>query len=115
NGAFQVWAGVEDEVDARALSRRLGSKAPLIFREFSAEERNNQVHPVDLLVEQAEVRVEGLDATRLLQIRSVQTPVAPTLGARVSLGSFALPRPPDGVVRAIPHLINYARDEGDIH
>jgi adenylate cyclase len=61
------------------------------------------------------VKVEGLDPAKLLQLRALEPPVSPLLGARAALGSFALPRSPDGVVRGVPLLVNYARDEGEIH
>ena len=61
----------------------------------------------------AEVEVEGLDPAQLPEVRQLQHPVAPLLGAASLYGAVTVPPDPDGVVRGLPHLVSYTPREGE--
>ncbi|MFN0061148.1 MAG: CHASE2 domain-containing protein [Myxococcaceae bacterium] len=111
----EVWAGVEDDVDARALSEKLSLPAPMVFRELTAAERSRQVDAQHLLAEFAEVHVDGLEVSRVSSVRSLAPPVASLLGGRGGLGALTLVPDADGRVRSVPLLVNWSREEGDVH
>ncbi|MCP3141119.1 adenylate/guanylate cyclase domain-containing protein [Pyxidicoccus xibeiensis] len=102
----EVWGGATDEADGRALGARLGVGSAAI-EERRAVDDTHRVGPTDLFVSLAEVQVEGLDASKLVEVRHLQHPVAPLLGGGTGYGAVTLPADPDGVVRAIPHLVSF--------
>jgi adenylate cyclase len=102
----EVWGGATDEADARALGGRLGASAAAIEERRAADD-TYRVGPTDLFVSLAEVQVEGLDPSMVVEVRHLQHPVAPLLGGGSGFGAVTLPADPDGVVRAIPHLVAY--------
>ncbi|HSP81777.1 MAG TPA: adenylate/guanylate cyclase domain-containing protein, partial [Myxococcaceae bacterium] len=63
----------------------------------------------------AEVQVEGLEPSLLPEVRQLEHPVAPLLGTGSLYGAVTVPPDPDGVVRAIPHLVSYRSREGTRH
>ena len=70
---------------------------------------------MELFVSLAEVEVEGLDASQLAGgAASSEHPVAPLL-AREPLRCGHHSADPDGVVRAVPHLVSYRSREGARH
>ena len=102
----EVWGGATDEADGRALGTRLGTSSAAIEERRAADD-TYRVGPTDLFVSLAEVQVEGLDPSKLVEVRHVLHPVAPLLGGESGYGAVTLPADPDGVVRAIPHLVAY--------
>ncbi|QSQ28234.1 adenylate/guanylate cyclase domain-containing protein [Pyxidicoccus parkwayensis] len=102
----EVWGGATDEVDGHALGIRLGVSSAAIEERRAADDAW-RMGPTDLFVSLAEVQVEGLDPTKLLEVRHLQHPVAPLMGGGSGYGSVTLPADPDGVVRAIPQLVAY--------
>jgi adenylate cyclase len=109
-----VWAGVRTEEEGRSLIRGWDPKAPLTIRELTPPDRASEISPVELLVSQAAVEVEGLDPTRVPRARSLEVPFAPLIGTRSGFGGVALPPDPDGDVRGVQHLVNYAPREGQV-
>ncbi len=114
-GTLEVWAGVADEAEGRVLGDRLGVGGPLVVQERRAADDSYRVNPLDLFVAMTEVEVEGLDASKLIQVRQLQHPVAPLLGPESVYGAVSVPADPDGVVRGLPHLVNYAPRNGVRH
>ncbi|WP_426751026.1 CHASE2 domain-containing protein [Myxococcus sp. Y35] len=102
----EVWGGVSDDADGKALGARLGATAP-ILEERRAADDSHRVGPTELFVALAAVEVEGLDAAELIELRQLQHPVVPLLGAGSGFGASTLLADPDGQVRAIPHLVSY--------
>ncbi|MBZ4415614.1 adenylate/guanylate cyclase domain-containing protein [Myxococcus sp. RHSTA-1-4] len=102
----EVWGGATDEADARALGGRLGVASAAIEERRAADD-TYRVGPMDLFVSLAQVQVEGLDPSKLVEVRHLQHPVAPLLGGGSGFGAVTLPADPDGVVRAVPHLVAY--------
>jgi len=114
DGKVQVWAGVQAEEEGRALARRWDPKATPTVRALLPADRASEVTPVDLLVSMSAVEVEGLDPARVPRARSLEHPFAPLLGPRSGFGSASFLRDEDGVVRGVPHLVNYAPREGQV-
>ncbi|MCY1015155.1 adenylate/guanylate cyclase domain-containing protein [Pyxidicoccus sp. MSG2] len=102
----EVWGGATDEADGHGLGTRLGVGSAAIEERRAADD-TYRVGPTDLFVSLAEVQVEGLDASKLVEVRHLQHPVAPLLGGGSGYGSVTLPADPDGVVRAVPQLVAY--------
>ncbi|NMO18486.1 adenylate/guanylate cyclase domain-containing protein [Pyxidicoccus fallax] len=102
----EVWGGATDEADARALGGRLGVGSAAIEERRAADDAY-RVGPTDLFVALSEVQVEGLDSSKLVEVRHLQHPVAPLLRGSGGFGAVSLPADPDGVVRAIPHLVAF--------
>ncbi|WP_163996984.1 adenylate/guanylate cyclase domain-containing protein [Pyxidicoccus caerfyrddinensis] len=102
----EVWGGATDEADGHGLGTRLGVGSAAIEERRAADD-TYRVGPTDLFVSLAEVQVEGLDATKLVEVRHLQHPVAPLLGGGSGYGSVTLPADPDGVVRAVPQLVAF--------
>ncbi|WP_426736591.1 CHASE2 domain-containing protein [Myxococcus faecalis] len=107
----EVWGGATDEADAKSLGSRLGAPGAVIA-ERRASDDTFRVGPTDLFVSLAEVQVEGLDTSKLLEVRQLQHPVAPLLGGGAGYGAVTLTADPDGVVRGIPHLVAYTARGG---
>jgi adenylate cyclase len=110
----QVWAGAATEEEARSVLRLWDVKGPTQIRELQPSDRAHEVSPVDLLVSLGAVTVEGMDPQRVPRVRSLQHPYAPLIGSRSLYGGVALAPDQDGVVRGIPHLVNYAPREGQV-
>lgn len=102
----EVWGGATDEADARTLGGRLGAGTAVIEERRAADDAY-RLGPTDLFVSLAAVHVPGLDASRLVEVRQLEHPVAPLLGGGTGFGAITLPADPDGVVRAVPHLVAY--------
>ncbi|HLL55587.1 MAG TPA: adenylate/guanylate cyclase domain-containing protein [Myxococcaceae bacterium] len=111
----QVWAGVSSEAEGRELAPRWGAKGAVGIREFFPNERPFQVTPVDLLLGQAEVRVEGLDPASLPRARSLVHPVPALLGSQSRYGATDAGPDFDGTVRGIAHLTSYTTPDGKAH
>lgn len=112
-----VWAGVQSEEEGRALIRSWNPKdlkAPLVVRELTPADRASEVTPVELVVSLAEVKVDAVDPAKISRARSLEHPFAPLIGARSGYGSAGLQPDPDGTVRGVPHLTNYAPREGQV-
>jgi adenylate cyclase len=109
-----VWAGVEDERDGQLFTAQLGLP-PTKVEERSARDDDHRFTALDLFVSLAEVEVEGLDASRLLQVRNLRHPVAPLLSPASLYGAATALPDPDGVVRGLLHLVSYAPREGVRH
>ncbi|MCP3101780.1 adenylate/guanylate cyclase domain-containing protein [Myxococcus sp. K15C18031901] len=108
----EVWGGATDAADAKVLGARLGVSGAVV-EERRASDDTFRLGTTDLFVSLAEVQVEGLDASRLVEVRQLQHPVAPLLeGEAGGFGAVTLPADPDGVVRGIPHLVSYAARGG---
>lgn len=102
----EVWGGATDEADGRALGAKLGVGSAAIEERRAADD-TYRLGPTDLFVALAEVQVDGLDPSKLVEVRHLQHPVAPLLGGGSGYGAVTLPADPDGVVRAIPQLVAY--------
>ncbi len=111
----QVWAGVSSEAEGKELAPRWDAKGSVGIREFSPSERPFQVTPVDLLLGQAEVEVEGLDPSALPRARSLVHPVPALLGTQSLYGAGDVEPDFDGRVRGIPHLTSYTTPDGKTH
>jgi adenylate cyclase len=113
-GKVEVWAGVEDEREGQVLSAQFGTGLVLV-QERRAKDDEWRVTPLDLFVSLAEVEVEGLDPSRLLQVRTLQHPVVPLLGSQSLYGAVSGYPDPDGIVRGMLHLVSYTPREGEHH
>ncbi|XXF75760.1 adenylate/guanylate cyclase domain-containing protein [Myxococcaceae bacterium GXIMD 01537] len=113
--ALEVWAGVADEPEGRALGEQLGGAGPWLVQERRASDDSFRVTALDLFVALTEVEVQGLEPEKLVQVRHLEHPVAPLLGPQSLYGGASVPLDPDGVVRGLPHLVNYAPREGVRH
>jgi len=111
----QVWAGVNSEAEGRELAPRWEAKGALSVREFSPAERAFQVTPLDLLLSQAEIEVEGLDPAGLPRARSLSYPVPTLLGEQSQFGAGEPEADFDGVVRGVSHLTSYVTPDGRTH
>lgn len=110
---FTLAVGTRTREAAQELIDREGNREltePL--RPFLPSDRAHEMDAQALLLELAEVRVEGLDPSRLLQVRSLQAPLVPLLSATVGLGAMPVLPDQDGRVRAISHLVAIRDDEG---
>ncbi|WP_229908253.1 adenylate/guanylate cyclase domain-containing protein [Comamonas sp. JC664] len=103
---IEVWAGVTDAADGKALGARLGATTPIVEERRAADDAY-RAGPTELFVAMAAVEVEGLDAAALIELRHLQHPVVPLLGAGAGFGATTLLADPDGQVRAIPHLVSH--------
>jgi adenylate cyclase len=110
----EVWAGVEDEREGQVLAARFGANQVLV-RERRNTDDTSRFTALDLFVSLAEVEVEGLDPSKLLQVRTLQHPVVPLLGSQSLQGSVTRFPDADGVVRGMLHLVSYAPREGEHH
>lgn len=104
--------GTRTREAALALIEREGRGVAQQPRPFLPSDRAHELDALGLLLELAEVRVEGIDPARLLQVQSVEPPLVPLLSADVGLGTMPLLPDPDGKVRAIPHLVAVRDNEG---
>lgn len=111
----QIWAGVSSESEGKELAPQWDAKGPLGVREFSPTERAFQVQPLDLLLSQAEVQVQGLEPATLPRARSLDHPVPALLGTQSLYGSSVAPPDSDGRVRGIAHLTSYVTPDGRAH
>lgn len=111
----EVWAGVASEQEGMRLAPELGVREAPRVEERQVADDTFRVGPVELFVSLAEVQVEGLDPAGLTEVRQLQHPVAPLLGARSLYGSVTVMPDADGVVRSIPHLVSYRSREGARH
>jgi len=112
----EVWAGVEDEREGQVLAARLGApQAQALVRERRSSDDASRVTPLDLFVSLAEVEVEGLDPSQLLQVRTLRHPVVPLLGSQSLQGAVTGFPDADGVVRGMLHLVSYEPHEGEHH
>jgi adenylate cyclase len=109
-----VWAGVQGEEEGKALIRSWDPKAPLVVRELTPADRASEVTPVELMVSLGDVQVDGVDPAKVPRARSLDHPFAPLIGARSGFGAVSLQADPDGAVRGVPHLWNYAPREGQV-
>ncbi|WP_224247908.1 CHASE2 domain-containing protein [Hyalangium gracile] len=110
----EVWAGVEDEREGQTLAARFGA-SPAPVRERRNSDDASRFTALDLFVSLAEVEVEGLDASRLLQVRTLQHPVVQLLGSQSLYGAVTGFPDADGTVRGMLHLVSYAPREGERH
>jgi adenylate cyclase len=104
--AVEVWAGVTHEQEGSQVAQALGVREPRV-EERQATDDVFRVGAIELFVSLAEVQVEGVEPSQLTEVRQLQHPVAPLLGAASRYGAVTLLPDPDGVVRAIPHLVSY--------
>lgn len=112
----EVWAGVEDEREGQVLAARLGAApAPTLVRERRSSDDASRITPLELFVSLAEVQVEGIEPSQLLQVRTLRHPVVQLLGSQSLLGSVTGFPDADGVVRGMLHLVNYEPHEGEHH
>ena len=111
--AVEVWGGVASEQEGQRVALDLGVREPPRVQERRAADDAYRVGPLELFVSLAEVQVEGLDASQLQEVRQLEHPVAPLLGAASLYGSLSLPADSDGLVRAVPHLVSY-RGQNDV-
>jgi len=114
-GRTRVWAGVASEEEARQLAKRLGVSGTPLTREFGATDRGFQVLPEDLLVQLAEVQVQGLDLEAVPVARSLDVPISVLLGRASRYGHTALAIDGDGKVRGIQHLVRWVSPRGRTH
>ncbi len=112
--SLEVWAGVEDPQDGQLISARFGP-GPAVVQERRAADDTWRVSPLELFVSLTEVEVEGLDPSRLLQVRTLQHPVVPLLGPQSVYGAVNGFADPDGVHRGVLHLVSYTPREGEHH
>ncbi|MET0406482.1 MAG: adenylate/guanylate cyclase domain-containing protein [Cystobacter sp.] len=110
-----IWAGVASEQEGLRVALELGVREPPRIEERRVSDDAYRVGPLELFVSLAEVKVEGMDLSLLEEVRQVEHPVAPLLGTASLYGSITLPADPDGVVRAVPHLVSYRSREGTRH
>ena len=108
----EVWGGVASEQEGQRVALDLGVREPPRVLERGTRDDAYRVGPLELFVSLAEVQVEGLDASRLEEVRQLEHPVAPLLGEASLYGAITLPADSDGLVRAVPHLVSY-RGRGD--
>lgn len=108
----EVWAGALTEAKARELATALEVKGAAPVRPEGADDAKNEVRPVDLLVELAQVQVSGLAVERLPQVRSLEGPVAQLLNGTLSFGADLVARDVDWSVRSVPLLLNYPDADG---
>ncbi|MBM7115137.1 CHASE2 domain-containing protein [Archangium primigenium] len=108
----EVWGGVASEQEGQRVALELGVREPPRVLERRTSDDAFRVGPQELFVSLAAVRVEGLDVSRLEEVRQLEHPVAPLLGEASLYGAVTLPADSDGIVRAVPHLVSY-RGQGD--
>jgi adenylate cyclase len=113
--AVEVWAGVANELEGQRVALAQGVREPPKVQERRITDDTYRVGPLELFVSLAEVEVEGLDAAQLEEVRQLEHPVAPLLGTASLYGAITVPADPDGVVRAVPHLVSYRSREGSRH
>ncbi|EPX63410.1 Adenylate cyclase [Cystobacter fuscus DSM 2262] len=111
-GGVEVWAGVASEQEGQRVALEQGVREPPRVQERRISDDVYRVGPLELFISLAEVKVEGLDASQLGEVRQVEHPVAPLLGTASLYGAITLPADPDGVVRAVPHLVSYRGRDG---
>ncbi len=110
----EVWAGVEDEREGQLVAARFGA-GPSLVRERRSADDASRVTALDLFVSLAEVEVEGLDPSKLLQVRTLQHPVVQLLGAQSLYGAVTGFPDADGTLRGTLHLVSYSPREGEHH
>ncbi|WPB80830.1 adenylate/guanylate cyclase domain-containing protein [Archangium violaceum] len=113
--ALEVWAGVASEQEGQRVALEQGVREPPKVQERRVSDDTHRVGPLELFVSLAEVQVEGLDVAQLEEVRQLEHPVAPLLGSASLYGSTTVLPEPDGVVRAVPHLVSYRSREGTRH
>jgi adenylate cyclase len=110
----EVWAGVEDEREGQILATRFGASQSLVRERRSADDAS-RVTALDLFVSLAEVEVEGLEPSKLLQVRTLQHPVVQLLGSQSLYGAVTGFPDADGTLRGTLHLVSYSPREGEHH
>ncbi|AKJ05306.1 adenylate/guanylate cyclase domain-containing protein [Archangium gephyra] len=113
--ALEVWAGVASEQEGQRVALEQGVREPPRVQERRVTDDTHRVGPLELFVSLAEVQVEGLDVAQLEEVRQLEHPVAPLLGTASLYGASTVLPEPDGVVRAVPHLVSYRSREGTRH
>jgi adenylate cyclase len=108
----EVWAGITSADDGAFLATTLELKGPPEIREYAARERHRQVTSLSLLTKLAEVRVDGLDISKVLRVRRLEPPFPVHLGQASHFGSVELRGDVDGIVRTVPLLVAYEASEG---
>lgn len=102
---WAVWAGTENEEEARSLGQRWGVRFPLHVRDFTPRDQQYQVTPLVHFARLAQIEVHGVDLEALPTVKAVDHPVTPLLSRRSLYGATHVRPDGDGVVRAFPHLI----------
>ncbi len=110
----EVFAEVSSEPEGKQLAAVWGVPNPTFRPRVPADDAYAR-RAEDLLVALAEVQVEGLDPEKLTEVRYLAHPVAPLLASKSVYGSVNAPPDPDGVVRALPHLVRYVAKDGRTH
>lgn len=110
----EVWAGVEDEREGQIVAARFGA-GPSLVRERRSADDASRVTALDLFVSLAEVEVEGLEPSKLLQVRTLQHPVVQLLGSQSLYGAVTGFPDGDGTTRGTLHLVSYSPREGEHH
>ncbi len=113
--AVEAWAGVASEQEGLRVALEQGLREPPRVQERRATDDTYRVGPLELFISLAEVEVEELDASLLPEVRQLAHPIAPLLGSASLYGAATIPADPDGVVRAVPHLVSYRSREGTLH
>ncbi|MBI3180812.1 MAG: CHASE2 domain-containing protein [Myxococcales bacterium] len=109
-----LWAAAVSEQRARELADAWQLKAQKV-RERTAADQQYEVPPWRLLASLAEVRVEGLDPSKLPHVRSLSPPAAVLLSEASLYGASTVSADPDGVVRGFHQLVVFAPEEGKGH
>lgn len=104
-GQATVWAGVPTEARGKEVAAALDVKGAPSVRTRTPEDEAGVVTREWLALRLGRVEVAGLDPARLLQVRSVDAPVAPLLSAASPSGAATLLPDADGRVRGVPLLV----------
>jgi adenylate cyclase len=104
DGKPVLWAGATSEAHARELAHTLNLKNVQVRQRVPSDDEY-EVTESWLAQRLAEVEVEGLDVSRLVRARTIESPVAPLLLWGAPPGAASLLPDADGKVRAVPLLI----------
>ena len=109
---WELWAGFENEEQAKAVFRQLGLKLDKT-RRLNAEDTAFEVDLHWLFLRLAAVHVEGLDVSRLRELRRLDIPLAPFLIRGVRFGFVGFETNQAQRVRSAQHLLRYKDAQGE--
>jgi len=111
-GAWELWAGFENQEQATTAFQRLGLKLDKT-RRLNAEDTAFEVDAYWLFLRLAAVHVEGLELSQLRELRRLDIPLTPFLIRGVRFGFQGLEASPVQRVRSAQHLVRYRDVKGE--
>jgi adenylate cyclase len=112
--ADAVWAGVENEEEAKKAAKSLRLKQSEVAVKTIDDDRFH-VDRTWLVLHTATLTVEGIDPSKLLPVNTLTPPIARALLPQTRVGLMVAAADSDGVTRQVPLLVAHRDELGKQH